>query len=157
MTAQRVVLAVLFVLTLVAASSSQDRRSADFETLEGTWIVELLAPPTPPAMLLTTFARGGTALANGNNVQPVLRSAWQGVWARNAYLEFTSTWQRWNFDAAGNFTTRNELRMSIHVDGTLETFTGTVEVLSLDAAGTVTATRPGTLRGRRLALRGPGR
>ena len=47
MTVQRIGLAVLFVLALVAGSSSQDRRSADFETLEGTWIVELNAPPTP--------------------------------------------------------------------------------------------------------------
>ncbi|MBI3049719.1 MAG: hypothetical protein HYY76_15550 [Acidobacteria bacterium] len=100
---------------------------------------------------------GGTAIANGNNAQPVLRSAWQGVWARNSYLDFTSTWHRWNFDAAGTFASRNELRMSIQVDRALETFTGTVEVLSLDQAGNVTATRPGTLRGRRLALRAPGR
>lgn len=157
MTAQRIGLVVLFVLALVAGSSSQDRRSADFETLEGTWIVELNAPPTPTALLLTTFARGGTVIANGNNAQPVLRSAWQGVWRRNAYLDFTSTWHRWNFDAAGNFTNRNELRMSLQVDGALETFTGTVEVLGVDQAGNVTATRSGTMRGRRLALTGPAR
>ena len=47
MTTQRIGFAVLFVLALGAGSWSQDRRSADFETLEGTWIVELNAPPTP--------------------------------------------------------------------------------------------------------------
>lgn len=47
--------------------------------------------------------------------------------------------------------------MSIQVDGALESFTGSVEVLTLDQAGNVTATRPGTLRARRLALRGPAR
>lgn len=156
MTAQRVVLAVLFVLALVAGSSSQDRRSADFETLEGTWIMEISAPPVA-AQILTTFARGGTIIGDGNNVQPVLRSPWHGVWARNSFFDFTSTWQRWNFDAAGNFVNISELRMDIRVDRTLEIFTGNVEVLTLDRAGNVTASRPGTLRGRRLALRGPAR
>jgi hypothetical protein len=47
--------------------------------------------------------------------------------------------------------------MTLQVDGALETFTGTVEVLGVDQAGNVTATRPGTLRGRRLALTGPAR
>ena len=87
----------------------------------------------------------------------MLRSAWQGVWARNAYLDFTSAWHRWNFDAAGSFASRNELRMNIQVDRALETLTGTVDVLSVDQAGNVTATRPGTLRARRLALTGPAR
>jgi len=47
--------------------------------------------------------------------------------------------------------------MSIQADRPLETFAGTVEVLTLDAAGNVTATRPGTLRARRVALREPAR
>lgn len=156
MTARRIVLAVLFVLALVAVSSSQDRRSADFETLEGTWIMDIIAPPVT-AQILTTFARAGTIVGDGNNSQPVLRSPWHGVWTRNAFFDFTSTWQRWNFDAAGNFVSISELRMAIRVDRGLETFTGDVEVLTLDRAGNVTATRPGALRGRRLALRGPAR
>lgn len=156
MTAQRIGLVVLFVLALVAGSWSQDRRSADFETLEGTWVMDIIAPPVT-AQILTTFARGGTIVGDGNNAQPVLRSPWHGVWARNAFFDFTSTWQRWNFDAAGNFLNISELRMTIRVDRALETFTGHVEVLTLDRAGNVTATRPGTLRGRRLALTGPAR
>jgi hypothetical protein len=157
MMAHKVVLASLMVFVFTAVAVSQDRRSADFETLEGTWIVEIIAPPTAPALILTTFARGGTVVGNGNNAQPVLRSAWQGVWARNSYLDFTSTWQRWNFNAAGAYTTRNELRIGVQVDGTLETFTGAVEVLTLDQGGNVTATRPGTLRATRLNLKPPAR
>ncbi|MGH9720165.1 MAG: hypothetical protein ACRD8O_08130 [Bryobacteraceae bacterium] len=154
MSRHRIAFTVLFVLGLAALSMSQDRRSADFETLEGTWILDLNAPPVA-TQILTTFARGGTIVAEGNATQPILRSSWYGVWARRAYLDFTSTWQRWNFDAAGNFASRSELRMDIHVDGRLETFSGTVEVLSLDRAGNVTATRPGTFRATRLNPKGP--
>lgn len=157
MSIQKVVLASLMVFVFAAVAASQDRRSADFATLEGTWIVEITAPPTAPALILTTFARGGTVVGNGNNAQPMLRSAWQGVWERSSYLDFTSTWQRFNFDAAGTYTTRNEFRMSVHVDGTLETFTGAVEVLTLDQAGNVTATRPGRLRATRLNIKPPAR
>lgn len=157
MTPHRIVIASLVLLALTGAASSQDRHSSDFETLEGTWIVEINAPPTAPALILTTFARGGTVIGNGNNAQPATRSAWQGVWTRNSYLEFTSAWQRWNFDAAGNFTNRNELRMIVRVDPALATFTADVDVLTLDAAGNVTATRPGTLRATRLNVRAPSR
>ena len=157
MTARKSLLAGLFVLGLAAVLSSQDRRSADFETLEGTWVIELNAPPTPTAEILTTFARGGTVIGNGNNASPVLRSAWQGVWARRSYLDFFSTWRRWNFDAAGAFTGGNEFRMDIHVQSDLETFSGTVEILTLDRTGTVTATRPGAFTARRLNVRGPAR
>lgn len=157
MIAYKVVVTSLLVFVLVAVVASQDRRSADFETIEGTWIVEINAPPTAPALILTTFARGGTVIGNGNNAQPTLRSAWQGVWARDSYLDFTSTWQRWNFDAAGNFTTRNELRIAVHVDAKLETFTGNVDVMTLDQSGNVTATRPGTLRATRVNIKPPSR
>lgn len=157
MSAFKLVLGSLFVLALAGVGASQDRHSVDFETLEGTWIVEINAPPTAPALILTTFARGGTVVGNGNNAQPVLRSAWQGVWERNSYRDFTSTWRRWNFDAAGNFTGGNELRIAVHVDAPLETFTGAVDVLTLDQAGNVTATRPGTLRATRLNVRAPSR
>ncbi len=155
MTTHRIVLTLLFVLAVAALSTSQDRRSADFETLEGTWILDLNAPPTPPAQLLTTFARGGTIVADGNNAQPVLRSPWHGVWARRSYLDFTSTWRRWNFDAAGNFVGGNEFRMDINVDRALETFSGTVEILTLDRAGAVTASRSGTFGATRVNVRRP--
>ena len=155
MTTHKIVLALLIVLTAPALSTSQDRRGADFETLEGTWVLDLNAPPTPPAQILTTFARGGTIVANGNNAQPVLRSPWHGVWERRSYFEFTSTWRRWNFDAAGTFTGGNEFRMDITVERSLETLTGTVEILTLDRAGTVTATRSGAFRATRVNVRRP--
>jgi hypothetical protein len=155
MTTYRIVLALLVVLAAPALSTSQDRRSADFETLEGTWVLDLNAPPTPPAQLLTTFARGGTIIANGNNAQPVLRSSWHGVWARRNYFDFSSTWRRWNFDAAGAFTGANEFRMDITVERSLETFIGTVEILTLDRTGTVTASRMGTFRATRVNVRRP--
>jgi hypothetical protein len=156
MITRRIVLTLLFVLAAAALSTSQDRRSGDFETLEGTWIFDLDAPPTPPAQILTTFARGGTIIGDGNNAQPSLRSSWHGVWTRRSYLEFTSTWRRWNFDAAGIFTGSNEFRMDIAVDRGLEAFSGTVEILTLDRAGTVTASRPGTFRAARVNVRRPG-
>lgn len=152
----RVVYFVLLGLGIAALSNSQDRRSADFETLEGTWILDIAAPPTPPAQILTTFARGGTIVADGNNAQPTLRSPWHGVWARRSYLEFASTWRRWNFDAGGNFVGGNEFRMDIRVDGALDTFTGSVEILTLDRAGTATASRQGTFRATRVNVRVPG-
>lgn len=77
------------------------------------------------------------------------------MWAPASYLDFTSTWQRWNYDAAGNFTGRAELRLDIDVDRGLESFTGTVAVVTLDRAGAVTATRPGAFRATRLNVRGP--
>lgn len=155
MITKRILLCVMLALAVAAVSHSQDRRSGDFETLEGTWIVDLNAPPTPPAQILTTFARGGTIVADGNNAQPVLRSPWHGVWARRSYLDFTSTWRRWNFDAAGNFVGANEFRMDIGVDNSLETFSGTVEIVTLDRAGTVTASRPGAFRATRVNVRRP--
>jgi hypothetical protein len=152
---RRIVLTLLFVLVVGTLSKSQDRHSADFETIEGTWILVLNAPPAAPAELLTTFARGGAIVANGNNAQPVLRSAWQGVWMRKAYFDFVSTWRRWNFDASGAFIGANEFRMNINVDGSLESLSGTVEVLTLDRAGNVTASRPGTFTASRVLVREP--
>lgn len=149
---RRVVLTLLFVLVVAALPSSQDRHSADFETIEGTWILHLSAPPAAPAEILTTFTRGGAIVANGNNAQPALRSAWQGEWFRLSYFDFVSTWRRWNFDAAGAFVGANEFRMDISVDRSLESFTGIVEVLTLDRAGVVTARRPGTFSATRLTV-----
>lgn len=154
MTSKTLLIAIA-VLALAATSTSQDRHSGDWETLEGTWIFDISSPPAAPAQILTTFARGGTIVGEGNQAQPTLRSQWQGVWARRSYLEFSSTWRRWVFDAAGNFTGGNEFRMDIDVDPGLETFAGTVEVLTLDRAGTVTASRPGTFRATRLNVRRP--
>jgi len=44
------------------------------------------------------FSAGGGTTVSGEMVIRTQRLA--GVWARNAYLDFTSMWQRWNFDAA---------------------------------------------------------
>lgn len=148
----RIVVTLLFVVMIAALPRSQDRHSADFETLEGTWILTLNAPPAAPAELLTTFIRGGAIVANGNNAMPSLRSAWQGEWMRLAYFDFISTWRRWNFDAAGAFVGANEFRMDITVDRSLESLSGTVQVLTLDRAGTVTASRPGTFTATRLKI-----
>jgi hypothetical protein len=155
MTRHRIVLALLFILGVAGLSISQDRRSGDFETLEGTWILDINAPPAAPATILTTFARGGTLIGDGNAANPALRSAWHGVWARRSYLEFSSTWLRWNYDAAGNFTGASEFRMDLNVDRGLDSFTGSVDVLTLDRGLVTTATRPGTIRARRYGLKRP--
>ena len=152
MTTHRIVFTLLFVLALAALSMSQDRRSPDFETLEGTWIIG----QPPGIQILATFARGGTVVAATTAANPVLRSSSQGVWARRSYLDFTSTWRQWDFDAAGNLVGARDLRLDITVDRALGTFSGTGELLILDLAGTVTSRSPRALRATRLNLQGPG-
>jgi len=155
MTTHRIVFTLLFVLALAALSTSQDRRSRDFETLEGAWIIDIDVPPAPRAQILATFARGGTIVADGNAANPVLRSSWHGLWTPRSYLDFTSTWRRWNFDAAGNVVGATEFRLDIDVDRRLEAFSGTVEARILDRAGSLTASRPGAFRATRLNIQRP--
>lgn len=156
MTTQKMFFALLFVLAVTALSTSQDRRSRDFETIEGTWIVDLTpAPPRRPQQILVTFARGGTLVADANAARPTLRSPWHGVWARLSYLDFITTWERWEFDEAGRFAGRAEDRMAIAVDGTLETFSGNSKSFAFDQSGNLVASADATFRATRVNVKAP--
>lgn len=139
----------LAVFGVAALSNSQDRASREFETLEGTWIVDITPTGQATRQILTTFARGGTVTGNGNNPMPTLRSPWQGVWTRVTYRDFVATLERWNFDAAGNPTGKTELRQVIVVDPSLNQFTGRSKTLVFDVAGNLTSTTDATFRATR--------
>lgn len=155
MATQRIWLTVLFVLATAAFSTSQDRRSGDWETLEGTWIVDGFPVGFPPRVGFITYARGGTVTAFSNAARPATRSPSYGVWARRSYLEFVETSESWRFDAEGTFIGRSEERRIILVDRKLETFSGTQQTWIYDAAGRLVSTVPGTFRGTRVNVKAP--
>lgn len=155
MATQRIFLTVLFVLTATALSTSQDRRSGDWETLEGTWIVEGTAVGFAPRLGWFTFARGGTITAFSNAPAPTSRSPSYGVWARRSYLEFLATFGSWRFNAAGNSTGRQEDRMAITVDRRLETLSADGQTLFYDVSGNLVNTVRVTYRGTRVNVKAP--
>lgn len=62
-----------------------------------------VAPLAAPAQILTTFVRGGTIRQTATRRSPFCEARGAGCGpARTSFLDFTSTWQRWNYDAAGN-------------------------------------------------------
>lgn len=155
MATQRIFLTVLFVLTATALSTSQDRRSGDWETLEGTWIVEGTAAGFPPRSAFFTYARGGTVTAFSNAPAPTTRSPSYGVWVRRSYLEFLATLDSWTFNAAGNSTGRREERMDIRVDRALETFSANGQTWIYDASDNLVSTVRVTFRGTRVNVKAP--
>lgn len=155
MATQRILLTVLFVLTATALSTPQDRRSGDWETLEGAWIIEGFPAGFPPRTGLFIYARGGTVTAFSNAPGPTLRSPTYGVWARRSYLEFLETSESWRFNAQGTFVGRTEERRDIVVDRRLETLSGTQQTWIYDASDNLVSRVPGTFRGTRVNVKAP--
>jgi hypothetical protein len=146
----RILVTAVVVVALAGAAATQDRHSGDWETLEGTWNLDVTPVGRPPAQILTTFSRGGTTTGNGNAANPSRRSPWQGVWSRITYLDFASTWERYDFDADGNWTGRAEFRQSIRVSPSLEEYTGRSQTRMFDRAGNLLSVTEGTLHARRV-------
>ena len=147
MIAKRIAFYIFIVLGIAVLSNSQDRRSGDFETLEGTW--NIVTTPTG-TQVLATYSRGGTLTADGNVASP---GPCHGVWKRLSYLDFSSTCERFDFDAAGNWVGRTEYRQSIRVSSNLEEFSGRVQFRVFDRLDTPRTTGEGTLQGTRVNVK----
>ena len=127
------------------------------QTLEGTWLQELLNPGQAAGTGLlnfVTFHPDGTFIgfaSDGN------RSPTMGLWLRVGDRKFLQTSFLFSFNDVRALTTVTKVRVNVQLSPDGQTMIATAEVVVMDRTGRVMATVPGgTVKGVRLSLEIPG-
>ena len=152
--------AALASLVLAGQAAAIARADQD-QALVGSWMVvgtPTGAQPGPPR-LLVSFTGDGVALRTAplRQVAPpalgsdtMFISTTHGVWARMDDGVFGLTWVGFAFDDSGKFLATQRVRVAVHVNETLDGFSGPFETDFIGADGQVVASTSGTVQGTRI-------
>jgi hypothetical protein len=127
------------------------------QTLEGTWLQELLLPGQPAGtgtLNFVTFLPDGSTIGIGSDGS---RSPAFGLWARVGDRKFLLTNFLFNYDEKRALDTVTKVRVNVQISTNGQTMIATAEIVVMDRTGKVMATVPGgTVKGTRLNLEIPG-
>jgi hypothetical protein len=151
---------------VLAGRSGAIARAEEGQTLVGSWMVAAIPPgaqPGPPRVLVS-FTGDGVALRTAPVQQaapPALGSekmfisTTHGAWVGMDDGMFGLTWVGFAFDDAGRFLATQRVRVAVHLDETLDRFTGPFTTDFIGADGQVLASVGGTVLGTRILVEPP--
>jgi hypothetical protein len=141
-------------------------RADENQMLVGSWMVAAVPPgarPGPPRVLVS-FTGDGVALRTAPLQQaapPALGtdkmfiSTTHGAWARMGDGGYGLTWVGFAFDDAGQFLATQRVRVAVHLNDSLDGFTGPFRTDFTGADGQVLASSSGTVLGTRIQVETP--
>ena len=113
------------------------------QTLEGTWLQELLLPGQPAGtgtLNFITFLPDGSTIGIGSDGS---RSPAFGLWARVGDRKFLITNFLFNYDEKRVLDTVTKVRVNVQISTNGQTMIATAEIVVMDKTGKVMATVPG--------------
>jgi hypothetical protein len=119
--------------------------------LAGSWKSLIIVADRPPLTTLITFISDGTLIQTSSD-HPT-RSPGHGAWAQTGERDYTFSFERLVFDAAGTFTETQKAsaRLTLAEDG--DAYTGEITSEFFDLAGTLLrAGRPSEMQATRLTV-----
>jgi hypothetical protein len=108
--------------------------------LEGTWRVTLTpASPNTPIQVFHTFTRGGVMMESNSSDRSLTGSQTpgHGVWRRTGPHTFAFTFEKLQFDLAGNFVGKLKVREAIQLNQRLDSYNGIGQAMVFDSSGTL--------------------
>lgn len=134
-------LTALSCLLFQSVLSAQAPKSPLGQTIEGTWITELVdASGNLQLFEVGTYSPDGSY--TGANVNG-LQSAHKGIWQRTGHLEFTLNVIFFTHDAQGTFNGIVRVRGTAKLAEDLNSYDSVAERTVMDTAGNVKSITPG--------------
>jgi hypothetical protein len=158
--------AAALISVVLAGQGAAIARADQDQALVGSWMVAGIPTGTQPGppRILVSFTGDGVALRTAPLQQaapPALGSekmfisTTHGAWVRMDGGMFGMTWVGFAFDDTGKFLATQRVRVAVHVNDTLDGFSGPFETDFIGADGQVVASTSGTVQGTRIQVEPP--
>jgi hypothetical protein len=158
--------AAALISVVLAGHAAGIARADQDKALVGSWMV--VGIPTGaqagPPRLLVSFTGDGVALRTAPLQQAappplgadkMFISTTHGAWVRMDDGGFGLTWVGFAFDDTGKFLATQRIRVAVHLNDTLDGFTGPFVTDFVGADGQVAASTSGTVQGTRIQVEPP--
>ncbi len=142
MIAKRIALALIIAAFVAIPMSSVNVKATNDKSLTGSWNGTVSTPFFSFKFLMTANQDGGLLVSQaplGPGAPPnghTVYTLGHGEWDKTRSGEFSFTFVALIHDENATFLGTAKVNGTIHVDGTLEAFTGTAHACDLDPAGT---------------------
>jgi hypothetical protein len=152
MISKRIALA-LIIAAFVAIPMSVNVRATNNKSLVGSWNGTVSTPFFSFKYLMTCTDDGGLIVSQAPLTPgPVVYTAGHGEWDKTRSGEFTFGFVALRHDANATFLGTSKVNGNIHVDGTMNSYTGTATACSLDPDGNVQFCFDATLQADRIRV-----